>query len=111
MDTKPTEFWSQTIEEITGEQVMMNTAPCVTYKMEKNNCKGCLYELNCAKLSSIIMVQHHAIAYKPADFLGHIKANMLASAMMEDIINAKSIEEIDKIILGEKEEKWKKDKD
>ena len=105
MDIKPTEFWSQTIEETTGEQVMMNTAPCVIYKMEKNNCKDCPYELNCAKLSNIIMVQHHIMAYKPADFLEHIKANMLASAIIEDVMGAKSIEEIDKIVRGEKGEK------
>jgi hypothetical protein len=103
MDIKPVEFWSKEIEEKTGEEIMMNTPACIIYKTSNNNCKGCAYELNCAKLSNIIMLQYHLASYKPIDFLDTIKASQQAVAMTTAIMNAKSVDEIEKIIRGEKE--------
>jgi len=105
MELKPSEYWTQAIEELTGEQVMMNTPACVFYKMETHNCKGCSYELNCAKLSNIISIQHHAMNYHPTDFFDHMATNIAVSGMIEDIMSAKTIEEIDAIIQRKKGEK------
>jgi hypothetical protein len=102
MDTKPKEFWEQEIEKATGEEVMMNTPACVVYKTDNNNCRGCSYELNCAKLSNLMMLQCHMSLYKPVDFLDSVKAGQQSSALISDIINAKSVEEIEKIVKGEK---------
>ena len=103
MDIKSLEFWTQNIEDTSHEQVMMNTSECVIRKLEKGNCKGCSYELNCAKLSSIIIIQNHLMAYKPNDFLDSVKTRLTASDIIESILNAKTPEEIEKIIRGETE--------
>lgn len=103
MDIKPIDFWTQNIEEATHEQIMMNTVDCVLHKMEKKDCKGCAYEVNCAKLSSIIQLQHQLSTYKPKDFADHVNAGMTAADMIELILRADSIERIEKIVRGEKE--------
>jgi hypothetical protein len=75
----------------------------VIYKMEKHNCRGCQHELNCARLSNIMHLQYQLASYKPRDFLDHVNAGMSAADMIEAIINAKSVEEIECIIRGVKE--------
>lgn len=103
MDAKPIEFWTQNIEAATHEQIMMNTVDCVLRKMETKDCKGCPHELNCARLSNIMRVQYQLSSYKSRDFLDHINAGMAAADIIEGIINAKSVEEMECIVRGVKE--------
>ena len=103
MDIKSKEFWTQNIEEITGEQIMMNTPECLFYKTDNKSCKSCSYELNCAKLSSILIVQHHLHNYQSKDFTDFMQAGLTAADMIEGVLAAKTIEGIEKIIRGEKE--------
>jgi len=103
MELKPKEIWIQEIEKSTGEEIMMNTPACIIYKTDNHNCRGCSYELNCAKLSNLMMLQMQLSNYIPKDFLDYMKAGQIATGMIENIINAKTPEAIEKIIRGEKE--------
>ena len=103
MEIQPKEIWIQEIEKSSGEEVMMNTPACVIYKTDNNNCRGCSYELNCAKVSACMMLQVQIVNYKPKDFLDYVKAGQTAAGMIENILNSKSVPEIEKIVRGEKE--------
>ena len=100
MDIKPIDFWTQNIEAATHEQIMMNTVDCMLYKMEKKDCKGCVHEVNCARLSNIMRLQYQLSTYKPKDFADHVNAGLIAADMIEAIINAKSIEAMECIVRG-----------
>ncbi len=97
------EYWTHAIEEMTGEEIMMNTPDCVIYKLGKDTCKGCQHELNCAKLSGVMSIVHSMTCYKPKDFSDHLRTEQQASTLIDQVTNAKSVEEIEKFMRGEKE--------
>jgi len=97
------EFWVHAIEEVTKQPVMMDTQDCILRKLENKNCKGCNYELNCCKLIHIIMLTHQALTYKPENFFEHIKVQSTVSDMIDVIMEAKTIEEVEKVTRGEME--------
>jgi hypothetical protein len=97
------EYWTNIIEKTTGQEIMMNTSDCVIYKTGKDNCIGCQYELNCAKLSGIMAVVYSMSHYKPRDFSDHFRTEQQAAILIDQIMNASSVEEINKIIGEEKE--------
>ena len=101
MEIQPKEIWIQEIEKSSGEEIMMNTLPCVIYKTDKDNCRGCSYELNCAKLSACLTLQTQMANYKPKDFLDSVKTGEIATNMIENIVSAKSVPEVEKIMRGE----------
>lgn len=96
-----TEFWIHAIEEVTKQPVMMDTQDCVIRKLEDKNCKGCEHELNCCKLINILLLTHQALTYRPQNFFDHIQTHAITSDMIDTIMGAKTIEEVEQVTRGE----------
>ena len=94
------EFWTQTIEQITGKQIMVDTSDCVIWKFDHTNCIGCAHELTCSKLPAIMEIQFQVMNYKPKDFLDQLKTNKQISDMIEKILHAETVEQVHSV-LGE----------
>jgi hypothetical protein len=84
----------QKMIEDTGYQVLINTAPCVEHKLAHQNCAGCISEVGCSKLASLMGIQLTPLMYQPKDYNDYEQMNQSIQRKIKAVMDAKTIQEI-----------------
>lgn len=77
-----------------GDEVAINEPPCILWKADHENCKGCPYELGCGKVVHLMIVSMLPMMHKPQGYDDFAKMNNRIQELMGKVIEAKSVEEL-----------------
>lgn len=77
-----------------GDEVAISEPPCVLWKAEHENCKGCSYELGCSKVVHLMLVMMTPMMYKPRDYDDFAKMEERIQELVDKTLKAKSPEEL-----------------
>ena len=80
-----------------GDEVAMDEPPCVLWRSEHPNCKGCPYGLGCGKMTSLGIVFMQSLIYQPNSFEDFQKMERNILRLQEMVLGAKTVEELHRI--------------
>ncbi len=93
-----TEAIKTMVEDIGSNNVAINEPPCMLWKAEHKNCKGCEYEVGCAKVVSILLATMQGAIYTPKDFNDFRAMQVTITKTIESILKSKTSEEVHAIL-------------
>lgn len=88
---------SETMQELVrgqGDEVAINEPPCVLWKAEHENCRGCQYELGCGKAVHLMGIMLIPQMYEPKDYTDYARMNDRIQELMDKTLKAKTVEEL-----------------
>lgn len=77
-----------------GDEVAIKEPPCVLWKAEHENCKGCQYELGCGKVVHLMLVSMIPMMYEPRDYEDFAKMENRVQELMDMTLKAKTPDEL-----------------
>lgn len=77
-----------------GDEVAYDEPPCILWKAEHENCRGCPYKLGCDKLLSLMMLLVIPTTYKPNSFADHLSMLKYMDEQKGKILAAKTLDEL-----------------
>ena len=95
-DDRTSDQFQRLVEEH-GNQVLLHTATCVTWKAEHEKCDGCPSSLGCCKTVSLMIVSMLPLMYTPTSFDDFEAMNRSVHQKFDAILNATTDKEVKKV--------------
>jgi len=77
-----------------GDEVAIKEPPCILWKADHKNCKGCQYELGCGKYVALLLVVMMPQVYTPTCFEDFQKMETRIEELQDRILKAKTPDEL-----------------
>ena len=88
----------QELVELNGDKIGIHSADCVLWKIDHENCKGCQYELGCAKSVKMLLLVMNP--YEPRGYTDYAKIQERIAELTDRTMAAKTIKELQSIPLA-----------
>ena len=82
----------QMLVESGGDEVAIHEPPCITWKIDHENCHGCPYGLGCGKVVNIILLM--VDPYQPKDYDDYARKQERIQGLIDRVLKATTEDEL-----------------
>jgi hypothetical protein len=97
-DAVISEMFIRAIEAKDNKSLLKDTMECVVHKLNNNNnCLGCVCELQCLKLTTLLLIDL-TVRSGQSTLVGLPTGSMVVLELLVDILRSNSPDELDKLL-------------